>query len=296
MEKLIETKKLFIAKISNVHNIPNYDGSDVATELVDNALGYRLVEQVGKNEYVDVLLGQPISYKNIPTKEGALVINGYKRPLYRYCRSLRVLEKQTAVEEIAKFIAENYNRNVFNSNNHEEFYNINNVVRLNHINEDKVILKTSKSDLAKRLFGVRTSYDVDELFVVKTNMIANMDSTMGNEMLSCTEKPYKYILCIRKWNGAFEDVLTKNEINYFSENVRVGDIIVDRVRPLYRYAKSLHLHEDCNAVKVYAKFVDEKFNTPAYDSNHDKFNEINEVVRACHNNSYVSENSTSENA
>lgn len=290
MEKLVQTKKLFIAKIKNVHNALNYDKTDYYTEFVDNSLGYRLIEQVGKDSYVDVLTNTPITtQKNAPTKEGSLVIGNYKRPLYRYCKSLRVMEKDSAVTEIAKFIGENFNGSVFTSDDHEEFYKINGVVRLNHAEEDQIILKTHKSDLAKRLFGNRTSYDVDELFIVKANMIANTETNMGNEMLSCTEKDFGYILCVRKWNGKFEDVLTKNEIDYFNANVKVGDIIVDRVRPLYRYAKSLHLHENISDVKAYARFVKAKFNLPSFANNHERFYEINDVVRACHNGCYEEE-------
>lgn len=284
MKKLIETKKLFIAKIGNVHNIPNYDGTGYSPEFVSNSLGYRLIEQTGKDTYVDVLLGVPVyADTTIPDKEGALIVKSYKRPLYRYCRSLRVIEKDSVVQAVAKYIAENYNKDVFTSKSHTAFYDINNIVRFQHINDDNVVIKTSKSDLPKRLFGIRNSYDVDELFVVKTNIIVNMSKDPVTNMPYCDEASYKYTLCARKWNGKFEDILTKNEIDYFKNDVKVGDVIVSHVRPLFRYAKSLHLKESLEDVKTYAEFVDKKFNSSEYLNNHTKFNEINEVVRSCHN-------------
>ena len=283
MKKLIETKKLFIAKIGNVHNIPNYDGTGYSPEFVNNSLGYRLIEQTGKDTYVDVLLGVPV-YANsaIPDKEGALIVKSYKRPLYRYCRSLRIIEKDSVINAVAKYIEENFHGDVFKNNNHGEFYNINNVVKFSHLNDDKIIIKTSKADLPKRLFGIRNSYDVDELFVVKTNIIVNMSKDPVNNIPYCDEAPYKYTLCVRKWNGKFEDILTKAEIDYFKNDVKVGDIIVSHVRPLFRYAKSLNLKENIEDVKTYAEFVDKKFNSNEYLNNHTKFNEINEVVRNCH--------------
>ncbi len=284
MKKLIETKKLFIAKIGNVHNIPNYDGTGYSPEVVNNSLGYRLIEQTGKDTYVDVLLGVPV-YANsaIPDKEGALIVKSYKRPLYRYCRSLRIIEKDSVIHAVAKYIEENYHGDVFKGNNHSDFYSINNVVKFNHLNDDKIIIKTSKSDLPKRLFGIRNGYDVDELFVVKTNIIVNMAKDPVTDMPYCDEAPYKYTLCVRKWNGKFEDILTKTEIDYFKNDIKVGDVIVSHVRPLFRYAKSLNLKENVEDVKTYAEFVDKKFNSSEYLNNHTKFNEINEVVRSCHN-------------
>lgn len=291
MKKLLQAKKIFVAKVDSVLNVQK-DELDISTpcNVVPTSMGYRLLYKINDITYQDVLTGQKIkTYDSFDIKKGDLIVGSYKRPLYRYSKSLRLGEYSDDVKKYALYVENFFNTSQF-ANNHDNFYKINELVRKCHAYKDCNEVPLTKKELMLMLFGKGSkTADVDELYVIKTKIIDHVEKNKFNETISCDGHSYKYVLALRKWNGKYIDPLTNTEIPELSDNVKVGDIVLEKVRPLYRYAKSLRISEDVEDVKIYATYVKDFFNSNEYSKDHSKFYNINEIVRKCHNKNNVIE-------
>lgn len=285
MKKLLQAKKIFVAKVDSVLNVQR-DELDITTpcNVVPTSMGYRLLYKINDITYQDVLTGQKVkTYDSFDIKKGDLIIGNYKRPLYRYSKSLRLGEYSDDVKKYALYVENFFNTPQF-ANNHDNFYKINELVRKCHDKKDCNEVPLTKKELMVMLFGFGSkTADVDELYVISTKIIDHIEKDKFNETVSVDGHPYKYVLALRKWNGKFIDPLTNTEIPELLESAKVGDIVLDKVRPLYRYAKSLRISEDMEDVKIYATYVKDFFNKEEYAKDHSKFYNINEIVRKCHN-------------
>ena len=292
MKKLLQAKKIFVAKVDSVLNVQK-DELDISTpcNVVPTSMGYRLLYKINDITYQDVLTGQKIkTYESFDIKKGDLIVGSYKRPLYRYSKSLRLGEYSDDVKKYALYVENFFNTPQF-ANNHDNFYKINELVRKCHESKDCNEVPLTKKELMLMLFGKGSkTADVDELYVIKTRIIDHVEKNKFNETISCDGHSYKYVLALRKWNGKYIDPLTNTEIPDLTENVKVGDIVLEKVRPLYRYAKSLRINEDMEDVKIYATFVKDFFNKDEYLKDHSNFYNINEIVRKCHNKNNINQN------
>lgn len=284
MKKIVQSKKLFVAKIFSVQNVQE-NKLDINTpcEIAPSSYGYRLIYKTGTEKYIDVLTGQTI--KSLDQKDlnkDDLIVNDYIRPLYRYSKSLKVGEIRKNVKAYAKYVEANFNKET--SKNHRDFYKINNLVRKCHNIADTNVIPVTKKELMMNLFSDNKSVQVDELFVIKTKVVDDLTYDNFKKIESCNAHEYDYRLAIRKWNGKFIDALTKEEIKPFNDKVQIGDVIIEKTRPLYRYAKSLKLVEELDDVEKYAKYVKENFNEKYAKNNHTEFYKINKFVRKCHSN------------
>ena len=278
MNSIYQAKRLFIAKVQSVLNVQKDELDVTACKIVESSYGYRLLYKRNENEYVDILSDNVVkNLDNLTIEQNDLiVIEEDIRPLYRYAKSLRICEFKKNVEIYADYISKFFNKKSFNAN-HENFYKVNDLVRECHKNGDVNKQPLTKNQLIILLATDTKFVEVDELFVVTTKIIDKV------ERYSSESHFHDYKLAIRKSNGKFIDPLTNTEIRKYSDNIKVGDIIIDTTRPLYRYAKSLRIQENIEDVKTYALFVKNVFNLKEYAEDHSKFYEINELVRTCHN-------------
>ena len=275
MKKVLQAKNIFVSKVKSVIKMQSRELDPTPCEIVRTAYGYRLLYKINATDYKDILTGNIVkSLDSVDLKKGDLIHSKYIRPLYRYSKSLRICEYEKDVKTYAEYVAKYFNFPSYKEN-HDYFYTINELVKQCHDYADINKKPLTKRELMNLIFSDRKLVEVDELFVVTTKIIDHA------EKYTCEGHQYDYKLAVKKGNK-YIDPLTNEEIKQFHNDVQVGDIIVETVRPLYRYAKSLRIKEDKEDILTYAKFVKEMFNSPAYAKDHSKFYEINELVRSCH--------------
>ena len=275
MNNVLQAKRIFVADVKSVLKMPTDVFDTSSCELVKTAYGYRLIYKVEDNLYTDILSGSIIKGVDSKNLEKNDLVVTTVRPLYRYSKSLRVCEYKKDVETYARYVAEAYNKSWFVRDN-SNFYRINHLVQEIHKLSDENKKPLSIKEFISVFMNDTKNVEVDDLYVITTKIIDKVSK------FGCEWHTYDYKLAVKTWNGKYIDPLTNTEIKPFSDFIKVGDIIIESTRPLYRYAKSLRIKEDKENVKLYAEFVKNKFNLKEYAENHDKFYEINELVRECH--------------